>query len=130
MESKSDYVFQTNYPELEAVYDFASKAVRPSDIDMVVSHGNCSDGFMSRTIVEKAMRADPSKFKKIEDVLFVDGYYAGVVDDFDGFFQRLTLEVGPHEIAIEAPGFETLVYDVYVDSSRTVDVHGDLLYRR
>lgn len=58
--------------------------------------------------------------------VYVDGYYAGIVDDFDGFFQRLTLEVGPHEIEIEAPGFEPLVYDVYVDPSRTVDLHGDL----
>jgi hypothetical protein len=58
--------------------------------------------------------------------VFVDGYYAGIVDDFDGFFQRLTLTVGPHEIEIEAPGFEPQVFNVFVDSSRTVDVHADL----
>lgn len=59
--------------------------------------------------------------------VYVDGYYAGVVDDFDGFFQRLTLEVGPHLIEVEAPGLESMVFDVYVDPSRTVDLHGDLL---
>src|SRR5262245_7934286 len=37
-----------------------------------------------------------------EAQVFVDGYYAGIVDDFDGIFQRLTLTVGPHEIEIEA----------------------------
>jgi len=89
IQNKTDNGFQTDYPELEAAYDFASKAVQPSDIDMVVSHGNCSDGFMSRTIVEKAMRADPSKFKKIEDVLFVDGYhgsasYASLIEQMRG----------------------------------------------
>ena len=33
--------------------------------------------------------------------VYVDGYYAGIVDDFDGVFQRLTLEVGPHRIELE-----------------------------
>jgi hypothetical protein len=58
--------------------------------------------------------------------VFVDGYYAGIVDDFDGVFQRLTLTVGPHEIAIEAPGLQPQVYNVYVDPARTVDVRADL----
>jgi PEGA domain-containing protein len=58
--------------------------------------------------------------------VFVDGYYAGIVDNFDGVFQRLTLTVGPHEIEIEAPGFEPQVYNVMVDPSRTVDLRGDL----
>lgn len=58
--------------------------------------------------------------------VYVDGYYAGVVDNFDGVFQRLTLEVGPHEISIERPGFASMVYNVYVDAARTVDVRGDL----
>ncbi len=59
--------------------------------------------------------------------VYVDGYYAGVVDDFDGFFQRLTLEVGPHEIEVEAPGYGSQVFDVYVDPERTIDLHADLL---
>ena len=32
--------------------------------------------------------------------VFVDGYYAGEVDDYDGIFQRLNLEPGPHRIEI------------------------------
>lgn len=59
--------------------------------------------------------------------VYVDGYYAGIVDDFDGFFQRLTLEVGPHQIEIDAPGLESQVFDVYVDPTRTIDLHADLL---
>jgi hypothetical protein len=61
-----------------------------------------------------------------EASVYVDGYYAGIVDDFDGFFQRLTLEAGPHEIEIEAPGLEPQVFDVYVDPTRTIDLHADL----
>ena len=58
--------------------------------------------------------------------VYVDGYYAGVVDDFDGTFQRLTIEAGPHHIELAAQGVETRFFDVYVDPSRTVDIHADL----
>lgn len=58
--------------------------------------------------------------------VYVDGYYAGVVDNFDGVFQRLTLEVGPHTIEIEAPGLDSQVFDVYVDPLRTTTIRTDL----
>src|SRR5262245_52206688 len=29
--------------------------------------------------------------------VYVDGYFAGVVDDFDGTFQRLNIDAGEHE---------------------------------
>lgn len=58
--------------------------------------------------------------------VYVDGYYAGIVDDFDGVFQRLTLEVGPHEIELDAPGLEPQVFDVYVDPAQTVNLRTDL----
>jgi len=58
--------------------------------------------------------------------VYVDGYYAGIVDDFDGTFQRLTIEAGPHHIELAASGAEPRVFDVYVDPSRTVDIHADL----
>jgi hypothetical protein len=58
--------------------------------------------------------------------VYVDGYYAGVVDNFDGVFQRLTLEAGPHRIELEAPGFEPQSYDVYVDPTRTVNLRSDM----
>lgn len=80
-----------------------------------------------------AYRADQSygdvrlRIQPREAAVYVDGYYAGIVDDFDGFFQRLTLEVGPHQIEVEAPGLEPQVFDVYVDPYRTVDVRADLL---
>jgi hypothetical protein len=65
-----------------------------------------------------------------EAAVYVDGYYAGIVDDFDGVFQRLTLEAGPHRIEIELPGFETRAFDVSVDPTRTVDVHEELFPER
>ena len=43
-----------------------------------------------------------------EALVFVDGYAAGIVDDYDGVFQRLQLIPGPHEIVIYHPGHRTL----------------------
>ena len=36
--------------------------------------------------------------------VYVDGYYAGIVDDFDGTFQRLRLLPGAHEITVYLAG--------------------------
>lgn len=52
--------------------------------------------------------------------VFVDGYYAGVVDDYDGVFQHLNLEAGPHEIEIEVPGYPPIAFDVYIEPGRTI----------
>jgi hypothetical protein len=38
----------------------------------------------------------------------VDGYYAGIVDDFDGVFQRLPLSPGPHQITVHLEGYRTV----------------------
>jgi len=39
--------------------------------------------------------------------VFVDGYRAGIVDDFDGTFQRLSLSAGQHEITVYLEGYRT-----------------------
>lgn len=39
--------------------------------------------------------------------VFVDGYYVGLVDEFDGVFQRLDLPTGAHELAIYLPGYQS-----------------------
>ena len=58
--------------------------------------------------------------------VFVDGYYAGIVDDFDGAFQALKLESGAHRIDISAPGFETLTFDVRIDPGQDIRYRGTL----
>jgi hypothetical protein len=58
--------------------------------------------------------------------VYVDGYYAGIVDDFDGTFQRLSLEEGPHQVELRAPGFPPLTYDVNVQPGRTVSIHANV----
>lgn len=42
-----------------------------------------------------------------ETEVFVDGARAGIVDDYDGIFQRLHLTPGEHEITLYLAGFRT-----------------------
>ena len=46
--------------------------------------------------------------------VFVDGYYAGIVDDFDGVFQRLRVPPGQHEITLYREGYRTVHQTVYL----------------
>ena len=54
--------------------------------------------------------------------VFVDGYYAGMVDDFDGMWQRLHVEPGQHEIAIYRDGYRTHRERVYLARDRTFTI--------
>jgi hypothetical protein len=51
--------------------------------------------------------------------VYVDGYYAGVVDDFDGVFQRLPVYPGDHEIELYLDGYRTVKQHVYTSAGRT-----------
>ncbi len=64
---------------------------------------------------------DPSEAR-----VYVDGYYAGTVDDFDGLFQRLHVSPGRHEIALKLEGYKTHRVKVYVAPESTVKVHYDM----
>jgi hypothetical protein len=61
-----------------------------------------------------------------EAEVYVDGYYVGIVDEFDGTFQRLRLEEGPHQIEVRHAGFEPLEFKVYVVYDRTLTLRGEL----
>jgi len=54
--------------------------------------------------------------------VFVDGYYAGVVDDYDGVFQHLNLEAGSHhiEIQLDDQGYPPIAFDVRVEPGQTI----------
>jgi hypothetical protein len=58
--------------------------------------------------------------------VYVDGYYLGLVDDYNGAFQRLNLVAGTHHIEIRAKGYETLAFDVKIEPRETISYHGDL----
>ncbi len=51
--------------------------------------------------------------------VYVDGYYAGIVDDFDGTFQRLRATTGGHQIVVRLEGFHSIREDVYLAPDAT-----------
>jgi hypothetical protein len=58
--------------------------------------------------------------------VFVDGSYAGHVEDFDGSVQPLTLVAGTHRIEVQAPGYAPLVFDVTIQPGQVIPYRGDL----
>src|SRR5436305_1409172 len=66
------------------------------------------------------------KIKPREAEVYVDGYYVGIVDDFDGIFQRLKIETGAHRVEIRAPGYEPLTFDVRISPDHSTTYQGEL----
>lgn len=66
------------------------------------------------------------KVKPENGQVYVDGYYVGEVDSFDGVFQKLPIEAGAHRIEIRAPGYETVQFEVMVIAGETVTYKGEL----
>jgi hypothetical protein len=58
-----------------------------------------------------------------ETRVYVDGYYAGIADDFDGIFQRLNLAPGRHDISLRLDGYRTQNMKVYVPYDHTIKIH-------
>jgi PEGA domain len=75
------------------------------------------------TIADGSLRL---KIKPRDAQVFVDGYYVGIVDDFDGVFQRMHLPSGPHRVEVRAPGYETLTFDVQIRFDETTKFEGEL----
>lgn len=59
--------------------------------------------------------------------VYVDGYYAGVADDFDGIFQRLHVSPGRHEITLKLEGYRTHRFRVYAPPDHTIKLHYDMV---
>ena len=66
------------------------------------------------------------KIKPRDAEVYVDGYFVGTVDDFDGIFQRLHLETGAHRIEVRAAGYEPLMIDVRITPEHTTTYQGEL----
>jgi len=64
---------------------------------------------------------DPSETR-----VYVDGYFAGVADDFDGLFQRLHVAPGRHEISLKLAGYQTHTVRVYVGSGSTLELDHEM----
>jgi hypothetical protein len=59
--------------------------------------------------------------------VFVDGLYAGLVDDFAGYYRHLPLPAGNHRIEVFAAGYQPLIFDVTVVPDRTITYRQSLV---
>ncbi len=58
--------------------------------------------------------------------VFVDGYYAGVPEDFSSVRGGGVLEAGIHRLDVSAPGYEPAVLDLRIAPNQTVTYRGTL----
>jgi len=54
--------------------------------------------------------------------VYVDGYYVGLVDDFDGLYQRLRVEAGEHELLLYLDGYRPVRQKLYFTPGATLKV--------
>ena len=54
--------------------------------------------------------------------VFIDGYFVGTVDDFDGWAQRLHIAPGEHELAIHLKGHHTFRQNVLFRPGSTLRI--------
>jgi hypothetical protein len=66
------------------------------------------------------------KVKPVNAQVYIDGYYVGVIDSFDGTFQRLEIEAGSHRVEVRAEGFTPVQFDVMVTPGETITYKGQL----
>jgi hypothetical protein len=61
-----------------------------------------------------------------EAQVYVDGYYVGIVDDFDGTFQRLRVAPGGHEITLHLNGYRNASQRLYLQAHSTFRLQAQL----
>jgi hypothetical protein len=64
--------------------------------------------------------------KPKEASVYVDGYFAGTVEQFDGAFQRLHVMPGQHEITVYLTGYRSLRQRLYLSPRSTRKIEGTL----
>lgn len=68
-----------------------------------------------------------TRVRPVEAEVWVNGYFAGIADDFDGVFQRLYLPAGEHVIEFHLDGYRNVRQKLYLQPGDTRDVVVQLL---
>ncbi len=74
-------------------------------------------GFGGRSTADVRVQVVPKQTE-----VFVDGYYAGTADDFDGVFKRLHTTPGGHAITLHLEGYRTVTENIYVRPDSTFKI--------
>ena len=80
-------------------------------------------GYYRYSAPESSLRLN---VKPSDASVYVDGYFAGKVEEFDGRFQRLHVLPGEHEIVIYLEGYHSLRQRLYLSPNSTRTIDGDL----
>jgi hypothetical protein len=59
-------------------------------------------------------------------LVYVDGWFVGLVDEFSGYYHHLDLDAGSHRIDFVASGYDPLSIDAVVSPGRTATYRGSL----
>jgi hypothetical protein len=86
------------------------------------SYGYGTYRYRSGNISQIRTLVEPNKAR-----VYVDGYYAGTADDFDGIFQRLNVSPGRHEISLRLEGYNSHTFSVYAGREQTVKLRWDMV---
>jgi hypothetical protein len=65
-----------------------------------------------------------------EAAVYVDGFYAGIVDDFNGVFQGLPLTPGGHNIVLYLEGYQTIRRNIYLSPGSMFNLRETMLKLR
>lgn len=94
-------------------YGIAQPVVTGQSVTAAPTQADVPEGFLRLLITPR--HAD----------VIVDGVAAGTVDDFGGVREQ-TLVAGPHRIRVEAPGYESVEFDVRVPVGDTISLRREL----
>lgn len=73
---------------------------------------------------ELKLRLAPDESRQA--AVYVDGFFAGVVDDFDGTFQSLPLPPGGHSVVLYLEGYRTAHHNIYLRPGSTFTIRDTL----
>lgn len=73
---------------------------------------------------EVRLRVEPEAAE--DAAVYVDGFYAGVVDDFNGVFQSLPLTPGGHTVVLYLAGYRTARHNFYLSPGSSFTVRATM----
>ncbi len=89
------------------------------------SYGLYGNGAYFSNDGDVRIEVSPKSFRD-EAQVYVNEAHVGVVDDFDGFFQRLSLTPGEYDIEIRLEGYQTLQARIFVRRGSTYKIRESL----
>ncbi len=75
--------------------------------------------YMGRGAASVKVQVEPKQAQ-----VYVDGNFAGIVDQYDGFFQSLQVEPGGHDITVYLDGFRSIVQHLYLSPGASYRIKG------